>query len=153
MATAQDIMTKAMYVMGEGSAMKPIDPSAYQVLFSVLIGMLTRWENLNTALGITIPATYTDELGNPVDTDSAIYYTLSLEGAPLFQKTLSMEARAIQQSLYNAMLTTYNPSPLPQYPSTLPVGQGNRRSGWDMAYYPPPNGVVVDGNGVPILAE
>jgi hypothetical protein len=152
MSTAQSLIDKALFVMGASSPMKPAQPEMYQQGLDGLIDMLSRWGNLNTNLGITIPSSLTTEINNPLGTDGAIYYTLAKELCPLFQKALGRDVLDMQARLFEDLLTVYNPLPLPQYPSTLPVGQGNRLSGYDRAYYPQPD-FLLDTNGVPILSE
>jgi hypothetical protein len=153
MSTAQTLIDKCLFAMGASSPMKPAQPEMYQQCLDGLGSLLTKWSNLNISLGVTIPTSLTDELNNPVGTDEAIYLTLAKQMAPTFQKVLGRELLSQQKSEFSDLMTVYSPSPLPQYPSTLPVGQGNRLSGRDRAFYPASDSVVIDSNGVPILAE
>lgn len=153
MSTAQVLIDKCLFAMGASSPMKPAQPEMYQQCLDGLASMLSKWSNLNISLGVTIPTALPDELNNPDGTDEAIYLTLAKQMAPMFQKVLGRELLSAQKEAFNDLMTIYSPSPLPQYPSTLPVGQGNRVSGRDWAYYPLSDSIIVDSNGVPILAE
>lgn len=150
MATAAYQITRALYLNGAAAPINPASPELKQIAFETLIDMLVEWAALDINLGITIPVNQTDELVNPPDTNQVIQYQLAIRTAPFFKLTAPMSVMGEAARLYDALLTTYAPHPLPEWPDTLPVGQGNMRGTKSRVFMPTSSG-LTDSSGIPLV--
>lgn len=150
MATAISRVTRALFLNGASSPINPASPELIQIAFEDLVSMLINWAALNINIGVTIPENQTDELNNPPDTDLVIAYQLAVLSAPDFQLEAPRAVKSKALMLYNGLLTTYAPHPLPEWPDTLPVGQGNMRGTKPRVYMPTTEG-LTDSAGVPLV--
>lgn len=150
MSTAISRVQRALFLNGASSPINPASSELIQLAFEDLVSMLINWASLNINIGVTIPENQADELNNPPDTDLVIAYQLAVLSAPTFQLEASRATRSKALMLYNGLLTTYAPHPLPEWPDTLPVGEGNMRGTKPRVFFPVTEG-LTDIAGVPLL--
>lgn len=140
MATAIDLVNKALYLSGASSQVNPATPELKNMAFDALVDMLNEWEALGIVVtGLTIPTNLTDELANPTDTNQVIQYQLAVLSSPLFQIDAPFHVKSKAASLYTDFLTKYMPYPAPEWPNTLTVGAGNERGPHSRVFYPVPD--------------
>ncbi|MEE8289711.1 MAG: packaged DNA stabilization gp4 family protein [Nitrosomonadaceae bacterium] len=150
MSTAISRITRALFLNGAASPINPASQELKELTFEDLVSMLISWAALNINLGITIPTNPTDELDNPPDTDLVIAYQLAVLSAPTFKIDAPYPVKVQAKQLYNNLLTTYAPHPLPEWTDTLPTGSGNMRGTKPRVYFPTPEG-LTDSAGVPLV--
>lgn len=150
MATAINLITKALYLNGCSSEINPASPELTWLTFEALVDMLVDWDAQNIALGATIPTSLTDELSNPPDTNQCIQYNLAEISAPLFQKVAPAVVTDRASKLFSDMMTNYSVTPVACLPETLPRGSGNAQADDGRRFYGYSD-CLTDVNGIPLL--
>lgn len=125
MATAQDVINRALAKIGVRAAESPLTAAETQDGLDALNDMLAAWENSGVTLGFLPVEKVSDTIRVPRHSLAAIKANLALIIAPEYGRVvnpaLAVEAR---DSLNDLMISLSDIGDV-NYPSTLPVGSGN----------------------------
>jgi len=139
MATAAKVINKALTSLGVNNELSPPDEYLQEQFFDLLVEMIELWSSININLGITIPTVPSDELGNPAETDMAMYTTLAMDGQDIVKVSASASLRVKQKRAYGAMKAAYGIWPEQSMPGSMPLGQGVNIGPRSKRYFPEPN--------------
>jgi hypothetical protein len=149
MATGIDVINDAMFAIGASSDINPATPALINASFR----RLTQWIEQMTAKGIflgldengdpapitlPLPSIPAEELGNAPATDLSLGAGLAPWIAPLFRLPLDQPTRVAAKQAMDYLYTISAMADLPQWPSTLPIGGGNKRGPNGRTYMPRP---------------
>ena len=115
---------------------------------SVLNDMMIEWGEGSIRIGYLNPFSINDETGIPDWAISAVKYNLAIRLAPYVEKQASQEAIAVaRESLKAVKRKTIKPIET-LFPSTLPMGAGNRNGAFSRRFYgnPSANDLLADEN-------
>ncbi len=124
MTTAADIVSQALTDLGVQNELSTPDEFLEAEAFKALIRMINRWSSVGIDLGITIPTKPADDLGNPDNTEDALATSLAIAVQKIAKRPASPALRKDQKTYYRQMKAVYVPTPVQEYPSSLPLGQG-----------------------------
>ena len=144
MSTAAVIVDRALKTLGATSILNPAAPEVSNDVFIYLKDMLNQWSSQNTNIGVAIPDVLGDELAEPAFATAAMVFSLAAWSAPFLRMKLSKQLSRMVDKTYKALLTRVNPRPVPQYPNTLPLGQGNHAGPYSRTFYPEPETVDTE---------
>ena len=103
--------------------------------------MIELWSSVNIQLGITLPTVPSDDLGNPPETDMAIYTSLAIDAQDTAKVVASAALRVRQKRSYGAMKAAYGIWPEQSMPGSLPLGQGVNFGPRSKRYFPEPDSI------------
>ena len=149
MSTAINIIQRALFLNGCSSELKPATQELIQICFEDLINFIYELDSINIELGLTVPTSLTDDIGEPSDTTKMFQSVLSVRTAPFFQKEAPRATKKLAKRQWSQLLTIYAPHPLPEWPDVLPVGAGNERGTRPRVYMPTPD-ALTDGDNNPL---
>jgi hypothetical protein len=138
MTTAADIVSQALVSLGVENELSASDEFLEAQAFKALIRMINRWTSVGIILGITIPTVPADELGNPDDTEDALATSLAIAVQKIVKRPASAALRKDQKTYYRQMKAVYVPTPVQDYPSSLPLGQGVNTGPRSRQFFPNP---------------
>ena len=144
MATASTIINGALQRLGVFNELTPLDSKLQESLFDTLIDMINRWSSVDISLGITIPTTPADELGNPESTNQCMITSLAIDGQAIVKVEASAALRKNQKIYYRQMKAAFGLWPEQQMPHSLPYGQGNNNGPRNRRFFPEPDTVGSD---------
>ena len=139
MTTAASVINQALVDLGVENQLSPPDPFLQEQAFDALIRMINRWTSVGIDLGITIPTTPADELGNPDDTEDALGTSLAIAVQKIAKRSASAALRKDQKIYYRQMKAVHVSTPVQEYPSSLPFGQGVNTGPRSKRFFPDPN--------------
>lgn len=156
MATCIVLINDALFSIGATSDINPSSPELVNAAFRRLI----QWVNMNIKNDIdfgfadppVFPVAVGDELGNDPAYDLPIAAGLAPWLAPLYNVPVSTEARGAADQAMQTLQAANALCAVPEWPETLPVGQGNVRGPWSRVFFPVPEAYfipVVDNAVVP----
>jgi hypothetical protein len=138
MTTAANLISQALIDLGVENELSVPDEFLQSQAFKALIRMINRWTSVGIDLGITIPTVPADDLGNPDDTEDAIATSLAIAVQKIAKRSASASLRKDQKIYYRQMKAVYVPTPVQQYPSSMPFGQGVNIGPRTKRYFPEP---------------
>lgn len=138
MTTAASLINQALTDLGVENELSPSDPFLQEQSFNALIRMLNRWLSVGIDLGITLPTVPADDLGNPDDTEDAIATSLAIAVQKIAKRPASPALRKDQKTYYRQMKAVYVSTPVQDYPSSLPLGQGVNLGPRSRRFFPDP---------------
>lgn len=144
MTTARTRVESALQILGASSPIKKAGAEVTNKTFGTLVNMLELWGSENIAVPWTLPTTLGDELNEPPQTRLAIDYNLAVTVAPYIQKVATEEIKKIAKSKLATLRTQFAPKPTTKYPSTLPIGTGNKVRPLSPVFYPEPDSVATE---------
>lgn len=125
MKTARHFIERAMSRIGIKTAEIALEPSEAQTGLDLLNDMLASWEVI-TPIGFTPVENLSDSIRVPRFAHGAIIDNLAILIAPEFQKQPRQTLFATAASLLDNMRVALLDIGEVRYPSTLPLGSGNR---------------------------
>lgn len=146
MATATTIVDGALEQLGIHNELNPEDEYLQEKFFKALIRMINRWSSVNLDLGITIPSTPADELGNPESTDDALIASLAIDGQKIGKVAATGALRKSQKIYYRQMKAAFGLWPQQSMPASMPLGQGNNIGPRTKRFFPDVETVGADSN-------
>lgn len=146
MATAATVINNALINLGVHNELNPPDEYLQERFFETLIKMINRWSSINLDLGITIPTTPADELGNPESTQEAIETSLAIAGQKIAKVVATGALRKDQKIYYREMKAAFGLWPEQSMPSSMPLGQGNNIGPRTKRFFPEVEVVGADAN-------
>jgi len=155
MATVKEVITDALEEINHLAAEEPIEPSAGNTAIRYLNDMLTMWDALGVKLGFTKVSTMGDTLTVADGALFGIKKLLAISMAPKFKAEVSATLQTEAAQGWDAILClTFKIDPV-QYPSILPIGQGNcnQHNNINYTFYPPLSEAVYSETGGNIIVE
>ena len=139
MATAQKIVSNALTDLRMQSELIPADPQLEADAFDRFVSMLYQWADVGISIGLDLPAAITDELNNARGDELALAHSLALEMAP--RAPVEPPTRLMRQYKVarRRLKAKWGSNPVQQYPSSLPLGQGNRLGPHAQRFFPEPD--------------
>lgn len=120
-----------------------------------LDAMMASWNSQGIRIGYNLPASptdsdLTDDSGLPDAAYQAVVANLGIRIAPSIGKTVSVETKQVASDSYDALLSwcAANNVPEMQFPSTFPVGAGNKPQLGMGTYYQPVESLDVGSDGI-----
>ncbi len=130
MATALDVISGALKLLGVRAAESPIEDNEAQDGLVSLNDMLNEWDEVKkTCLGFETLDTVQDELYVDDGVIGAIKANLAVYIAPEYQRLVSPALQQRADDGFKAIRASKPLDPL-QYPDSLPVGSGNQDNGY-----------------------
>ena len=127
MATALDVITGAVVLLGVRTAESPLEPSEAEDGLVALNDMLNEWNLDDIDIGFETIDDVQDELFVDTGTEGAIKSNLAVYIAPEYGRIVS-DALAFRAKTGKAAVRgSISLRPL-EFPDTLPVGSGNERN-------------------------
>jgi len=130
--TKKEYIAQAFEELGLAGYIYDLTPEQLQSALSRLDAMMATWNARGVRVGWAIPikpmASDIDYQTNTPDAaHEAIYLNLAIRLAPSFGKVVSPELKVLAKEAYTAMLSNVA-APIigRKYPSTMPLGAGNR---------------------------
>ena len=145
-ATAADIIGGALEDLGIKNELSPSHPNLEGKFFDALIRMINRWSSIGIDIGITLPTVPADELGNPDSTEDALRTSLAIDTARIAKVVPAGTLRKDQKLFYRALKSAFGLWPEQSFPSSMPLGQGNRLGPRGKRFFPKPTVVGADDN-------
>ena len=146
MATASQIIDQSLQALGVQNELSEPDEFLQEQFFKALIRLINRWSSINLDLGITIPTTPADELGNPESTDDALLTSLAIAGQKIAKVIAPGPLRKDQKIYYREMKAAFGLWPEQSMPSSMPFGQGNNLGPRTKRFFPNVDVVGADSN-------
>lgn len=150
MWTKRQLIQQAFAEIGLGSYSFNLPPERFQSAMSTMDTMMAEWNSLGIRLGYQLASTPTSgdldqPSGIPDEANSAVYLMLAVRIAPSFGKTVQRETAVSAKMAYSALLSKAQSQEVAQrqFPSTLPVGAGNRFFG--RRFFPVPTDPIAAG--------
>jgi hypothetical protein len=150
MSTANERVRSALQLLGADTPIKPARAEVFNKTFIVLQQMLAIWNTQSIATGITYPIVIGDELNEPPQTQMAIDYQLAIKAASYLQKSATEGVRTEAKSLMQQLRNQFSPKPNTIYPSTMPIGSGNKAFPIGPTFFPATDAELETEAGVPL---
>lgn len=113
---------------------------------TILNDMMIEWGEGGIRIGYLNPQSLTDESGIPDWALAAVKYNLAIRLAPVVERQVSSEAAlTARDALRSVKRKTVKPIEM-DYPSTLPMGAGNRSSAYSRKTYGSASDLLIDEN-------
>jgi hypothetical protein len=154
MTTANEIINQAAEKIGARSLAKPLNSASIARMFTILLQVIAKFERDNLQLGLTVPASVTDDLLEPEASTVGIVNELGLKSAaPLrLSRNLTPDFKVEAAESKEDLFIFFGSRPQQQYPDNLPLGKGNNTGPRGHRYWPTPNNIDTE-NGTPITLE
>ena len=138
--TKQQLITQAYEEIGYASYVYDLEPEQIQAALRRLDGMMATWTARGINLGYPIPSSpqnssLDEETQIPDWATEAVYLNLAKLLCPTVGKESSLETRTAAKSAYRAVLQRCIKPNKMNFPSTLPLGAGNKTHGSDSRRY------------------
>lgn len=129
MATASDIVSGALKLLGVRAAESPIEDNEAQDGLVALNDMMAEWQIRNLCIGFEEVTDINDEIYVDAGTEGAIKANLAVWMAPEYNRPVSfdLQRRADRgiTSIYGAVIDFST-----EFPDSLPIGSGNESSNY-----------------------
>ena len=140
MSTGTDIIKRSLQKIGASSSLSEPSAETMQTAFEILNSMISLWASQNIQTGATLLNVQGDELNEKQDCRSAIISNLAVMLGPDFdngKSVVSADLRAMASREFHMIKSIYQTIAVPKkvVSSTLPYGQGNRRSFREDAFF------------------
>lgn len=140
----RELINGAFEELGMASYVFDMTPEEYQGAARRLDSMMSEWSARNIRLGYpasTNPSNIDIDKATsvPAGAVDAIMTNLALRIAPSYGKTPSEETKNTAKTGFEVVSGRVAPAGIRQYPTSLPIGAGNRPWGWRGVYFPPVN--------------
>jgi hypothetical protein len=117
--------------IGIASYVFDLDPEALQSALRRLDAMMAEWNAKGIRLSYPIPGSPADSnLSDPSEVPDSAYEAiitnLAIRMAPQLGKSVSPDTKGVAKAAYNTLLSRACFPPEMQFPSTLPIGAGNK---------------------------
>lgn len=123
--TANDVVTRALQMVGVRAAETPITAAELSDGLDLLNDMLAEWQGSGLKLGYVPISTGTDELDLPEVCNMAVKSNLAIYMHPEYGKQVNPALAAAATDSYNQMVNALVRIGDVSPPSTLPIGSGN----------------------------
>lgn len=128
-----------------------LQPEQLETAMRRLDSMLATWNGKGIRLGYPIPSSpqnsdLDQETSVPDSANEAIYTNLAIRIAPIIGKTISAETKTAARVAYMELLSRFAKAPQQQFPSTLPLGAGNKPWRFDNPFMEEPNDPLLAGD-------
>lgn len=150
MTAAQDIIKSALKVRGEFSVVVDTDPSMISDGFSRLLQMLAVYESDGLVIPLTIPVLITDDLEEPGDATGPFIDNLAVYLTGI-QTDLTRDQKVTAKNSLEFLERKYlNAGVIPEqlFASGTPKGAGNTRDPYTNEFFPDPDAVLDNNQGV-----
>lgn len=134
MATANDIITRALTRLGVRASETSLQADEIQDGLDLLNDMLSNWEQVYS-LGFSPVQGITDEVRIPRFANSAVIDSLAIMMAPEYSRPVSPALVAAAEMAMKNMLTSIVNIGDVDMPSTLPLGSGNQCDDYDLRFF------------------
>ena len=129
--TKRQFAEQALDEIGIASYAYEIQPEMIQSVLRRMDSMLATWNAKGIRVGYPVPTTpensdLDDETNVPDSANEAIYLNLAIRIAPSFGKTILIDTKISAKQAYNALLVHTSEIVEMKYPTTLPLGAGNK---------------------------
>lgn len=126
MATAQHIIERAFAKIGVKATETPIEASEMQDGLDCLNDLLSEWDSTGALKGVSPVKLVSDTVEAPRYADGALKSYLAIKLANEYNRSIQPGMLADAQSSYNNMVIAESDNEKGVFPSTLPMGSGNR---------------------------
>lgn len=145
--TKRQLVVGAFEELGLGASEFDIGPENLESGLRRLEIMMAKWNGEGIRIGFNNQSVENSDLSQNSNVPDwcieAILVNLALKIAPMFGKMVTREAKVTAKDALDVVISrTSNQDPIQmEYPSSLPIGAGNRnyRVGNTSAYFPTPN--------------
>jgi len=150
--TKRQIIEQAFEEIGLASYIFDMTADQFQSALRRLDLMVYSWYQRNIRIGFPLPESPNNsDIDQQVDTpgsaNEALVLNLAVRLAPAYGKVLAPETKATAKALYEQLLSDAAQPYEMQYPSTLPIGAGFKRTDRVFVNQPDLNPIQVEPNG------
>ena len=137
--TKRQFITGAFEEIGLADYVFDLQPEQLQSAVRRLDSMMMEWNAQGIRLGYPIASSPQDsdldsETNAPDSAWEAIITNLAIRIAPGYGKTVSPDTKVSAKGAYNVLLQRATFPLEQQFPTTMPIGQGNKPWRWDNPY-------------------
>jgi len=136
MATKLALISSALGEIGLAQYVFDASPERLQDALTRLDRLAAEWDGLGIRVGYSFGDDINAQSGIPDTAEQCFALTLALRLAPTFGKTPSAETKIAAKSAFNAMYVARRQMPEVPWPSSMPVGSGNRTGVMGQGYFP-----------------
>lgn len=149
--TKRQIIEQAFEEIGLASYIFDITPDQLESALRRLDLMVASWQARNIQIGYPLPASpQNSNIDEPIETslnnNEALVLNLAVRLAPAYGKSLSPDTKATAKLLYDQLLSEAAMPYEQQFPRTMPLGAGYKRTDQVFVNVPDLNPLVVEQN-------
>lgn len=150
--TKRQIIEQAFEEIGLASYIFDMTADQFQSALRRLDLMVYSWYQRNIRIGFPLPGNPGDshieqQVDTPGTANEALVLNLAVRLAPSYGKQLAPETKATAKALYEQLLTDAAQPYEMQYPRTMPIGAGFKRTDRVFVDVPDLNPIQVEPNG------
>lgn len=148
--TKRQFVEAAFEEIGLAGYVFDLQPEQLNMALRRLDAMMATWNNMGIRISYPLPSSpesgsLDQETNVPDRANEAIYTNLAIKLAGTVGKQVSQDTRNTAKKGYDGLLMeAAQPIPL-QYPSTMPLGAGNKTAGGYSKYFPKPTDPLTAG--------
>lgn len=152
--TKRDFVTGAFSEIGMADYVYDLTPDQLNDAMLKLDRMIAMWNGRGIRLGWPIPggtdADLDEETDAPDSAWEAVTTNLAVRLAPGYGKQVMQETKTVAATSYNELIARSVQSPPMRFPTTLPLGAGNKPWVYDQPFFVEPVAVPDGGPDGPI---
>ena len=150
--TKRQIIEQALEEIGLASYIFDMTADQFQSALRRLDLMVYSWYQRNIRIGFPLPSNPNDshieqQVDTPGTANEAIVLNLAVRLGPSYGKTVPPETKATAKALYEQLLADAAQPYEMQYPNTMPIGAGFKRTDRVFVNTPDLNPIQVEPNG------
>ena len=150
--TKKQIIEQAFEEIGLASYIFDLTPDQLNSALRRLDLMVASWQTKNIQIGFPLPtfpqnSNIDQEIDTPMNANEAVVLNLAVRLAPAYGKVVSPDTRATAKVLYDQLLIDAAFPSEQQYPNTLPIGAGYKRTDRVFVDTPNLNPIQIASNG------
>jgi hypothetical protein len=153
--TKRQYIEQAFEEIGLSSYTFDIQADQYQTALRQLDSMMATWNGYGIRLSYPLPSSpATSNIAAvcnvPDYANEAVYLNLAVRMAPSFGKAAAVDTKVNAKAAYDLVLSRAAMPPEMQFPSTMPVGAGQKPWNIDQPFANPPVDPVLTGQEGPL---
>ena len=153
--TKKQLIVQAFEEIGLADYIYDLTPEQLQSAVNKMDSIVANWETQGVRISYPMSdnpsSANINALSNiPSFANEAIYLNLALRLAPSFGKTVSQETKLAAFNAYSNLISKLTTVAQRNLTTDLPLGQGNKpwRNGGNDYIFPPPDDILVGGDGI-----
>ena len=140
MITKRYVLDRAFTHIGLSGYAFDQDADERQEALFMLDSLMAEWQSVNVVLGYIVPASpelsdLNDNSGLTMSAVNAVARNVALNLCPSYGKTPSIQLQASAATSKNALWSSVLTIQASRYPTTQPIGRGNKRSVRNRGYF------------------
>ena len=135
MATKRDLIDEAYELMGLGGYEFDLSPEQINLALRRLNQLCGEWDSTGVRIAFNSSGGLNDDSGISINSQYAVTSNLAIRLCPTIGRSVNPSLMIEAKKAYLALLNANTQIDQYQYPSTLPLGRGNRRRTRGQQYF------------------